>query len=166
MMKRYQAKAGELKTDALGYAFVPMGYAAGQVLAKAVTETKSLDHDKLAAYIHANKFDTVVGEIAFGKDGEWTEAAPIHDAVPERRAEQSRPVPRRRQDAGAVAAGVQERRHHLSLRRRAEEVAESHTAHEKPPPEGGGFVLGNVPLRSQRTNRFAIEIKSRGKILC
>ena len=74
MMKRYQAKAGELKTDALGYAFVPIGYAAGQVLAKAVTETKSLDHDKLAAYIHANKFDTVVGTIAFGKDGEWTEA--------------------------------------------------------------------------------------------
>ena len=74
MMKRYQAKAGELKTDALGYAFVPMGYAAGQVLAKAVTETKSLDHDKLAAYIHANKFDTVVGTIGFGKDGEWTEA--------------------------------------------------------------------------------------------
>jgi branched-chain amino acid transport system substrate-binding protein len=74
MMKRYQAKAGELKTDPLGYAFVPMGYAAGQVLAKAVTETKSLDHDKLAAYIHANKFDTVVGTIGFGKDGEWTEA--------------------------------------------------------------------------------------------
>ena len=74
MMKRYQAKAGELKTDPLGYAFVPMGYAAGQVLAKAVTETKSLDHDKLATYIHANKFDTVVGTIAFGKDGEWTEA--------------------------------------------------------------------------------------------
>src|SRR3954471_18898020 len=74
MMKRYQAKAGELKTDPLGYAFVPMGYAAGQVLAKAVTETKSLDHDKLAAYIHANKFDTVVGKVKFAKDGEWTEA--------------------------------------------------------------------------------------------
>ncbi len=74
VMKRYQAKAGELKTDPLGYAFVPIGYAAGQVLAKAVTETKGLDHDKLAAYIHANKFDTVVGNIAFAKDGEWTEA--------------------------------------------------------------------------------------------
>ncbi len=74
LMKRYQAKAPELKTDPLGFAFVPMGYAAGQVLAKAVTETKSLDHDKLAAYIHANKFDTVVGNVAFGKDGEWTQA--------------------------------------------------------------------------------------------
>ena len=74
LMKRYQAKAPELKTDPLGFAFVPMGYAAGQVLTKAVTETKSLDHDKLAAYIHANKFETVVGNIAFGKDGEWTQA--------------------------------------------------------------------------------------------
>jgi branched-chain amino acid transport system substrate-binding protein len=74
VMQRYQAKAGELKTDPLGYAFVPIGYAAGQVLAKAVTETKSLDHDKLAAYLRANPFDTVVGKVKFAKDGEWTEA--------------------------------------------------------------------------------------------
>jgi branched-chain amino acid transport system substrate-binding protein len=74
VMQRYQAKAGELKTDPLGYAFVPIGYAAGQVLAKAVTETKSLDHDKLAAYLSANPFDTVVGKVKFAKDGEWTEA--------------------------------------------------------------------------------------------
>jgi len=72
-MKRYQAKAPELKTDPIGYAFVPMGYAAGQILAKAVTETKSLDHDKLAAYVRSNKFDTVVGTISFGKDGEWSQ---------------------------------------------------------------------------------------------
>ncbi len=71
LMKRYQAKAPELKLDPIGYAFVPMGYAAGQVLAKAVTETKSLDHDRLAAYVRSNSFDTVVGSVAFGKDGEW-----------------------------------------------------------------------------------------------
>ncbi len=74
VMKRYQAKAPELKTDPLGYAFVPFGYAAGQVLAQAVTETKSLDHDKLAAYLHGHSFKTVVGEISFGKDGEWAKA--------------------------------------------------------------------------------------------
>jgi branched-chain amino acid transport system substrate-binding protein len=74
VMQRYQAKAGELKTDPLGFAFVPIGYAAGQILAKAVTETKSLDHDKLAAYLSANPFDTVVGQVKFAKDGEWTEA--------------------------------------------------------------------------------------------
>lgn len=72
VMKRYQAKAGELKTDPLGYAFVPIGYGAGQILAKAVTETKSLDHDKLAAYMKTATFDTVVGDVKFAADGEWT----------------------------------------------------------------------------------------------
>jgi len=74
VMKRYQAKAGDLKTDPLGYAFVPIGYGAGQILAKAVTETKSLDHDKLAAYMKTATFDTVVGEVKFAADGEWTKA--------------------------------------------------------------------------------------------
>jgi hypothetical protein len=45
------------------YGFVPFGYAAGQVLATAVTQTKSLDHDKLADYIRSHSFQTVVGEI-------------------------------------------------------------------------------------------------------
>ncbi len=74
LMKRYQAKAAELKTDPLGFAFVPIGYAAGQVLAKAVTESKSLDHDKLATYMKSHSFDTVVGNFAFDKDGEWSKA--------------------------------------------------------------------------------------------
>src|SRR6185503_1841202 len=71
LMNRYQAKAPELKTDPIGYAFVPFGYAAGQILAHAVSETKTLDHDKLAAYIHSHTFKTVAGDIAYGKDGEW-----------------------------------------------------------------------------------------------
>jgi branched-chain amino acid transport system substrate-binding protein len=74
LMKRYQAKAGELKTDPIGYSFVPVGYGAGQILAKAVTETKSLDHDKLADYMRKNTFDTVMGPVSFGKDGEWSKA--------------------------------------------------------------------------------------------
>ena len=36
VLKRYQAKAGSEKIDPIGYAFVPFGYAAGQVLAQAV----------------------------------------------------------------------------------------------------------------------------------
>ena len=74
VMKRYQAEAGKLKTDALGYAFVPLGYAAGQVFEQAINATKTLDHDKLAEYIHSHTFQTVVGEIGFGKDGEWAKA--------------------------------------------------------------------------------------------
>jgi branched-chain amino acid transport system substrate-binding protein len=71
LMKRYQAKAAELKTDPIGYAFVPFGYTNGQILDQAVTATKSLDHEVLAKYIHSHSFKTVVGEISFGKDGEW-----------------------------------------------------------------------------------------------
>jgi branched-chain amino acid transport system substrate-binding protein len=42
-----------------------------QVLAQAVTETKSLDHDKLAEYMHsASSFKTVSGDFSFGQDGE------------------------------------------------------------------------------------------------
>ena len=72
LMKRYQAKAPELKTDPVGYAFVPLGYSAAQVLAQAVAATKSLDHDVLAKHIHSGKFKTVVGDLEFGKEGEWS----------------------------------------------------------------------------------------------
>jgi branched-chain amino acid transport system substrate-binding protein len=74
LFKRYQAKATGQGVDPLGHGFVPFGYAAGQVLAKAVEETKSTDDDKLAAYIHSNTFKTVVGDVAFGKDGEWAKS--------------------------------------------------------------------------------------------
>jgi branched-chain amino acid transport system substrate-binding protein len=74
LFKRYQAKAAGQGVDPLGHGFVPFGYAAGQVLAKAVEETKSTDHDKLAAYIRSNTFPTVVGDVAFGKDGEWAKS--------------------------------------------------------------------------------------------
>jgi branched-chain amino acid transport system substrate-binding protein len=74
LFKRYQAKAAGQGVDPLGHGFVPFGYAAGQVLAKAVEETKSTDDGKLATYIQSNTFKTVVGDVAFGKDGEWAKS--------------------------------------------------------------------------------------------
>jgi branched-chain amino acid transport system substrate-binding protein len=74
VLKRYQAKAVGEKIDPIGYGFVPFGYAAGQVLAQAVEGSKSLDHVKLADYLHHNTFHTVVGDIAYAEDGAW--AAP------------------------------------------------------------------------------------------
>jgi branched-chain amino acid transport system substrate-binding protein len=74
MLDRYQAKAPSLGIDPLGYGFTPFAYAAGEVLAQAVEATKSLDHSKLADYIHSHKFSTVAGEISFGNDGEWTKS--------------------------------------------------------------------------------------------
>ncbi len=43
MMDEYQKRAAQLGIDPLGYTYPPYAYAAGQVLAKAVTETKSLE---------------------------------------------------------------------------------------------------------------------------
>src|SRR6201987_5328133 len=77
VLKRYQAKAAGEKLDPFGYGFVPFGYAAGQILAQAVETTKSLDQNALADYMHGHSFQTVAGEIAFGKDGEWAKARTV-----------------------------------------------------------------------------------------
>jgi branched-chain amino acid transport system substrate-binding protein len=74
LLAKYQASAPKLKIDPVGYDFIPFGYAAGQVLAQAVEGTQSLDHEKLADYMHANAFQTVAGEIRFGKEGEWAKS--------------------------------------------------------------------------------------------
>jgi len=104
MLEKYQAKAPSLGIDPLGYGFTPFAYAAGQVLAQAVEATKSLDHDKLADYVHAHKFSTVAGEIAFGKDGDEVTAVlhPISGCERER----SRAVPRYRAPGDPMAAAI------------------------------------------------------------
>ncbi|HLI20015.1 MAG TPA: amino acid ABC transporter substrate-binding protein [Stellaceae bacterium] len=71
LLQKYQARAGAAGADPLGYYMVPVSYADLQILQQAVEATKSLDQDKLAAYMHATTFHTVFGDIKFGKDGEW-----------------------------------------------------------------------------------------------
>jgi branched-chain amino acid transport system substrate-binding protein len=71
MMEEYQKRAGSLGTDPLGFTYPPYAYAAGQILEKAVTETKSIDDNVLADYIGRTTFDTIIGRISFGPDGEW-----------------------------------------------------------------------------------------------
>ena len=74
MLAKYREAAKTQGIDPLGWAFPPLAYAAGQVLAQAVEGTKSLDHRKLADYMRSNSFHTVVGDITFGKDGEWAKS--------------------------------------------------------------------------------------------
>ena len=74
VLAKYQAIAKTEKLDPIGWAFPPLGYAAGQVLAQAVEGTKGLDHVALAAYMRSHTFKTVVGDITFGKDGEWAKS--------------------------------------------------------------------------------------------
>jgi branched-chain amino acid transport system substrate-binding protein len=71
-LKEYQPKAKAEGVDPLGYFLPPFAYAEMQVLADAITATGGLDDTKLADYIHSHPFKTIVGEISFGPDGEWT----------------------------------------------------------------------------------------------
>ncbi len=73
-LKQYQARAGAEGVDPLGYYLAPWAYADLQVLGQAVEETKGLDQDKLAEYIHSHSFKTVVGDVSFGEKGEWSKA--------------------------------------------------------------------------------------------
>lgn len=73
MLKKYQAKAAEVGVDALGYYVPAFVYSALQILGEAVTKTGGVDQQKLISYIHSNTFQTVVGDITFGPDGEWVE---------------------------------------------------------------------------------------------
>ncbi len=73
-LKEYQAKAPAAGVDVLGYYLPPFAYSDMQVLAQAVKGAKSLDQDKMAEYLRAHSFDTIVGSIKFRPDGEWVDA--------------------------------------------------------------------------------------------
>jgi branched-chain amino acid transport system substrate-binding protein len=75
--KTYQAKAPAEGVDLLGYFLPPFAYSELQILGQAVAAAKTLDEDKLAEYLHSHPFQTIEGDIAFGPEGEWTEARPI-----------------------------------------------------------------------------------------
>ena len=83
LIKKYQAKAAAEGVDALGYYMAPWGYAQLQVLQRAIEATKGLDDQKIADYIRANSFKTVLGDVKFGAKGEWAQSqvlqAQFHD---------------------------------------------------------------------------------------
>jgi len=71
-LKKYQAKAPSEGIDPLGWYLPPFAYANLQILGDAIEGTKSLDQTKLADYIRSHPFNTIVGEVSFGRDGEWS----------------------------------------------------------------------------------------------
>ncbi len=70
-LKKYQARAAAAGVDPLGYYLGTWGYAYIQVYGDAINSTKSLDDGKLADYMHQATFKTIMGDIKFGKNGEW-----------------------------------------------------------------------------------------------
>ena len=78
LMTKYQAQAPAQGVDPLGYSYAPAAYGAAQILAVAVEATKSLDHAKLADYIHTHTIPTVLGDLKFGANGEWAESRVLY----------------------------------------------------------------------------------------
>lgn len=67
----YQARAITSKVDLLGHYTPLLAYAQMQVLAQAVQATAGTDDARLSAYAREATFDTVMGPIHFGRNGEW-----------------------------------------------------------------------------------------------
>ena len=74
LMDKYQARAAAEGVDPLGYYMAPQAYAQYQVLEQAVEATKTLSDQTLADYIRKSTFKTVLGDVQFGKFGEWAES--------------------------------------------------------------------------------------------
>jgi branched-chain amino acid transport system substrate-binding protein len=72
-LKVYRSRAAAEGVDPLGVFLPPFAYARMQVLEQAVKGAGTINDDKLADYLKTHIFKTVIGDIAYGKDGEWTE---------------------------------------------------------------------------------------------
>jgi len=72
--KVYQERAKAEGIDPLGYYLGGWGYADFQLLGEAIEGAKSINDDKLADYLRNNEFKTIMGDVRFGKDGEWTKS--------------------------------------------------------------------------------------------
>jgi branched-chain amino acid transport system substrate-binding protein len=73
-LARYKTVAEKSKIDSLGHFLPPFFYAGGQLIAAAAHAVGSLDEAKLAAWLHSNTVETIVGPVSFGADGNWLES--------------------------------------------------------------------------------------------
>ena len=73
-VKKYQAKAAGAGVDTLGYYLPPFAYARMQVIEQAIKGTGGTNDDKLAEFCRKTTFKTVVGDIKFNDQGEWSES--------------------------------------------------------------------------------------------
>ncbi len=69
-LKLYQDEAVKQGADPLGFYIPTFAYARLQVLESAILATKSVDDGALAEHMRKTTFDTVVGKVRFGQNGE------------------------------------------------------------------------------------------------
>ena len=71
LMAAYQERATDAGVDPLGYYMAPLAYAQMQVVAQAIEATGGLDDTILSTFTSEATFNTVMGDVQFGKNGEW-----------------------------------------------------------------------------------------------
>ncbi len=70
-LKKYQARAAEVRVDPLGHYLPPWAYAYLEVLGQAIEGAQSTDQQKVGKYLRSHTFDSIVGKVKFGANGEW-----------------------------------------------------------------------------------------------
>jgi branched-chain amino acid transport system substrate-binding protein len=71
--EKYRARAAQEQVDVLGNYLQPYAYAQMQVVEQALNRVGKVDQAALAKDMHGSIFNTVVGDIRFGANGEWAE---------------------------------------------------------------------------------------------
>ena len=69
----YRSRAAAAGVDLLGHYMAPLAYAQMQVVAQAVAAIGSLDDAALSAFTKGATFKTVMGDVKFGRNGEWAQ---------------------------------------------------------------------------------------------
>ena len=73
-LKKYQAQAEKVGVDPLGHYLPPWAYAMMQVLGQAIVGAKSTEQKTVGEYLRSHAFETIVGTVKFGSNGEWEKA--------------------------------------------------------------------------------------------
>jgi branched-chain amino acid transport system substrate-binding protein len=71
-LKVYQSRAAAEGVDPLGYYLGTWGYAYLEVLGAGIAGAKSNNDDAIANWLRNNTVKTILGDIKFGKNGEWS----------------------------------------------------------------------------------------------
>ena len=85
------------------------------MLGQAVEATKSLDHGKLAAYMQMATFDTVVGKVKFGRNGEWARSRTLMVQFRDVQPDNLRAVRQAGEAHRGLSQGVEVGRHRLPV---------------------------------------------------
>jgi branched-chain amino acid transport system substrate-binding protein len=70
-LQKYQAQAEKQGVDPLGHHLPPWAYARMQVFGQAIEGAKSTEQQAVGEHLRTNAFETIVGKVKFGANGEW-----------------------------------------------------------------------------------------------